>query len=355
MSLSYANILDRIEQLLQDTSNTTYDVTELGMWIEDALKLLSRWRPLLVDIVFQVESRCGTDATGTASKLTDSVKAQFLAADATNEKVVHNTTDDTWAVVTARDSASVLSLSRDIMDANETYEIYNKRCRNKRQIFIGDMPSEYWDRVVRVEYPIGKERGFRKLGEVIELDVEDVAIQDSDSTLTTLAQVDVLVRFALPQVLCQLTDLSGELSAGAAEGATSIAVDGLGPTELIEVGDQFTLENQRSTYIITAAVTTSGNAATLTFYPPLEAAASDNDDVTFRKSTLSSHEEAVICRAVAKLAMMSNTVTKLDTVNTGGGNVSQNEQAWAMRILEDTMGELRSRVRAIPSKTLPRT
>jgi hypothetical protein len=355
MSLSCQNILDRIEQQLQDTSNTTYDVTELGMWIEDELKRISRYVPLFVEVVFQIESRCGTDATGTASKLTDSVKAQFLAADATNEKVVHNLTDDTWAVVTARDSASILSLSRDIMDANETYEIYNKQCRNKRQIYIGDMPSEYWGKVVSVEYPVGKERGFKKLGPVIELDVENGTVMDSDSTLTNLAPVDVLVRFALPQVLCQLTDLAGELSATAAEGATTLAADGLGDTQLIEVGDQFTIENHRSIYIITVAVTTSANTATLTFQPPLEASAPDNDDITFRKSTLTPNLEEILCQRVAARAVLSNTITKIDRVNTGGTGTYQLERQWAMDILAESERTLRSMVRAIPAKTLPRT
>ncbi len=355
MSLSSANILDRIEQLLQDTSNATYDVTELGYWVEDELKRISRSVPLLIDVIFQIESRSGTDATGTASKLTDSSKTQFLTADATKEKVVHNTTDDKWAVVTARDSSSVLSLSRDIMSTGDSYEIYNKRCRNKRQIFIGDMPSEYWDHVVAVEYPIGTERNFKKLGEVIELEVYDATIQDSNSTLTNLGRVDVLVRFAVPQILCQLTDLAGELTAAPAEGDTSVSVDGLGSTELIEIGDQFTLENHRSLYIITVAVTTSGNAATLTFYPPLEAAAADNDDITFRKSTLTPQLEEILCQRVAARAMLSNTSTKLDKINTGGEGVYSRERQWAMDLLAETERTLRSLVRSIPAKTLPRT
>lgn len=306
MSLSYANLQDRVEMFLQDSTNATYDTTELGYWIEDELKRLSRFRPLIVDVVFQIESRRGTDVTGTASALTDSVKAQFLAADATNEKVVHNITDDTWAVVLTQTSTSVLTLSKDIMDANEQYEIYNKRCTNRRQIYIGDMPSEYRKQVISVEYPVGTERNFELRDDVIELLVDDYAILDSDSTLTTLNEVDVLVRFAVPNILSQLTDLAGELSAGASAGDTSIAVDGMGATEIIEVGEQFTLENHRSVYIITTQVTTSGNAATLTFYPPLEAASSNNDDITFRKSTLTTFEEDLLVRMVTIRAIQSD-------------------------------------------------
>ncbi len=98
MSLSYANVVTRVLQLIQDTASATYDTTEVGYWMEDELKRVSHYVPLFVDVIFQIESRYGTDVTGTASKLTDSVKAQFLAADATKEKVVHNITDDKWAV-----------------------------------------------------------------------------------------------------------------------------------------------------------------------------------------------------------------------------------------------------------------
>ena len=304
--LSYAQMTTRILQWLQDTGAATYDSTETGNAIENELKRLSRHRPLIIDVVFQVESRTGTDRTGTASSLTDTQEAQFLSADATNEKVVHNTTDDTWAVVLGFTSTSVLTLSKDIMAVNENYEIYNKRCRNSRQIYIGDMPSEFRQKVISVEYPIGVERKFELRDDVIELLVDDIAIFDSDSTLPTLNPVDVLVRFAVPNILSQLTDLAGELAAGAAIGATSISADGLGNTEIIEVGEQFTIENHRSVYIITTQVTTSGNAATLTFYPPLEAAASDNDDITFRKSTLTTNEEDLLERMVVSRAIQSD-------------------------------------------------
>ncbi len=356
MALSYATILTRISQLLQDTSLATYDATELGMWIEDELKRISRYHPHFVDVVFQIESRSGSDATGTASALTDSVKSQFLSTDAAKEKVVHNITDDTWAVVTAYTSTSVMTLSRDIMDAGESYEIYNKRCRNKRQIYIGDMPSLYRQKVVSVEYPIGTERNFKLFNDVVELDVEDSAIFDSNSTLTTLNSVDVLIRFAVPHILCQMTDLEGALTAATeAEGDTQIAVGSLGATELIEAGEQFTLENHRSLYIITTDVTTSGNAATLTFYPPLEAGALINEVVTFRKSTLTPELEEILCQRVAARAVLSDTIKKIDAVNVGGSQVYSKNRQWALDILAETTAELKAGVRALPYKTLSRS
>jgi len=62
----------------------------------------------------------GTDATGTPDKLTVASTASFSVGD-----YVHNTTDDTFAVITAIDSATVCSLSADIMDAAEDYAVYS--------------------------------------------------------------------------------------------------------------------------------------------------------------------------------------------------------------------------------------
>jgi len=325
--LSYANIQDRIEQLLQDTSNATYDTTELGMAIENEIKRLSRYSPFIVDCIYKIESREGSDTAGTASKLTDTTKAQFLSTDPTYEKVVHNITDDTWAVVTAYTSTSVLSIGRNIMASGEEYEIYNKRCVNKRQIYLGDLPSYLW--IVSVEYPVGVERGFLQVSrDVIELDVSNATIEDSDSTLTTLESVDVLVKLAVTQILSQLTDWAGELTADAAAGATSIAIDGMGATETIEVGDVFYVQNQRSAYVVSTAVTMAAGAGTVSFYPPLEAAASNNDDVTFVKSSLQPNEEDLLERMVVSRAVQSDSIRSIKAVNLGGPQQMANYQRW---------------------------
>jgi len=62
----------------------------------------------------------GTDATGTADKLTVASTASFAIGD-----YVHNTTDGTYATITAIDSGTVASISEDIMDAAETYAVYS--------------------------------------------------------------------------------------------------------------------------------------------------------------------------------------------------------------------------------------
>ena len=64
----------------------------------------------------------GTDDTGTADKVSNAtafteVESVYVG------KYVHNTTDDTYAIVIAKDSDDVLSIDRDIMDSGETFSI----------------------------------------------------------------------------------------------------------------------------------------------------------------------------------------------------------------------------------------
>jgi len=308
MSLSYANVLAEVLQYLQDSGAAIFATAETQYGIENELKHMSKYSPLIIDVIYKIESRTGTDTAGTASSLTDTTKSQFVAADATGEKVVHNITDHTWAVVLANSSTSVNTLSRDIMDISEKYEIYNKRCRNNKQIYIGDMPTYLW--IESVEYPIGTRRNYTRISEdVIELDVKNGVIRDSDSTLSSLNKTEVLVKFAVPHILSQLTDWGGELTANQSEGDVRVAIDGLSGTETIEVGEQFYLENHRSVYIVNREVELISGAEDIDFYPPLEADASDNDDITFVKSSLSPQLEEILVRMIAGRACVSKSTS----------------------------------------------
>ena len=328
--LDYATFLIRVSQFLQDTALATYDATELGMAIENELKRLSRYAPFLVDAIFQVESRTGVDTAGTASKLTDATKSQFLSTDPTNEKVVHNITDDTWAVVTGYTSASVLSISKDIMGSGESYEIYDKRCKNKKQIYLGAMLPYLW--IEAVEYPMGTERNFFLVSrDIIELYVDDGTIQDSDSTLTTPNSVDVLVKFAQPQVLCQLTDLDGAVHTAGAVGATTMQVKSFTDAQVVEVGELFNIADHRTTYIVNTALTLANQATTgseLAFYPGLEAVTTADDVITFIESTLQPNHEDLLERMVISRAVQSDMIRNINAVSIGGQATMRDFQAW---------------------------
>jgi len=307
MALSYANILDRVEQLLQDPTNAIFSTTELGYWMEDGLKDFSRFLPVIVEAIYHIETRTGTDTAGTATALTDTSKSQFVATDETTQKVIHNTKDSTWAVVKNYTSSSVLVLSRDIMGSGDSYEMYNKQCANQKQIYLGDYPAHLW--IDSVEYPIGSPRNFTQPSwNVVELEIDDSVLQDSDSTIDPPNDTRVLIRFAMPQVVSQLTAWEGEASGAAAEAASTIDIDGMGTTETIEVGEMFNMEDHLTTYIITTEVTMAEGAGSIVFYPPLESAVLNNDDITFIKTTLKPNEEALFCRLVAAKAAMSKSV-----------------------------------------------
>ena len=351
MARTYAQMQTLVLQMLQDTGLATYDATELGYWIEECLKDrdFNTAFPRIIPVVFQIESRSGSDTAGTASSLTDTTKNQFVAGDATFEKVVHNTKDDTWAVILVNSSTSVNTLSVNIMASGESYEIYNKRCWNKKQIYIGDMPPYLW--VDSVEYPIGKMRNWEVFDDVLEIKVDSVA--DSDSTLATLTKIDVLVRFAVPHVLSQLTDWAGTLSADALADATSIAVAGLGSTEIIEVGEEFHLEDHRSIYLVTTQVTTGVGTATIAIYPPLEAALATGKAITFVKSSLLPHQEEIFAHLVVARAVLSDNIRHINSIPKGGQDTWSNYQTWAERKLAEVKDKLERSITPKSNRTYP--
>ena len=303
MPRDYSAFTTLVTTKLQSAGTADFSVAEVDYQLEECLKEFSVYRPHIVPVFFKFESRTGTDVTGTADKLTDSVESQFLAADASEEKVVHNTTDNTWAVVLAQDSTSVLSISANIMAANEKYEIYNKRCTNKRQLYIGDLIDVPGTEIDSVEYPLGQKRNWDVYGDVLEVNVDSVP--DSDSTLSTLNDIDVLVRFKRPHILSQLTDWAGKMSATAASAATSISLTSLQSAGTIEVAEELWIENHRTLYWVVASTAIASNTAAISIYPPLESAVSSTAwVVTFRKTSLAPQDEDVFADLVtARLAI----------------------------------------------------
>ncbi len=334
---------------LQSAGTIDYTVADVDYVMQECLKDLIELRPHIVPVIFQLESRTGSDVTGTASSLTDTVKAQFLTTDPTNEKVVHNTTDNTWAVILTRTSASIVTLSADIMDANESYEIFNKRCTNKRQIYIGDIVD--YPNIDSVEYPLGTRRNWKLIGDILEIDKD--FIPDSNTNVDNLPNVDVLVNFARPPVLSSLTDWDGAVASttGVAAGATSMLVSGLQATGTINVGEEFYLENQRSLYVVSASAAIASSSATVTFFPGLEAAAASTEVVTFRKSSLSPRDEDVYANLVAGKIMKNKANKYPNAISVGGGNAWSNYLTLGEKMVQDALRQLRA---SVPPKTRKR-
>lgn len=352
MARTYAQMTTLILQMLQDTAPATYDSTETGYWIEEELKS-SVYPPHIIDVIFKIESRYGTDVTGTASSLTDATKNQFLSTDPTNEKRVHNTRDNTWAVVLTYTSASVLTLSADIMDAAEQYRIYNKRCTNQKQIYIGDV-VDYLD-IHSVEYPIGERRNFEIYDDVLEILVDSV--QDSDPTKSPLLNVDVLVRFVKPHKLCQLAVLAGAVHTEGAKGAKTLQVKSFTDTQIVEEGDEFHIANHSTVYTVTTGVTLATQASTgsqISLFPGLEAVAPVSDVITFRKSTLQPNHEEIFCHRVAARAVLSDNIRHINAIPKGGQSTWSNMQVWAERKLAETEAKLKGISKVETKRTWPR-
>ena len=87
-------------------------------------------------------------------------------------------------------------------------------------------------------------------------------------------------------------------------------------------------------------VTTSGNGATITFYPGLEAASTADDDIEFVKSTLQPHHEEMFAHLVAARAAMSDSRRYINTVQEGGAATWQDFQGWGERKLAEVLGKL---------------
>jgi len=338
MPRDYAAFTTLVTTKLQSAGTADFSVAEVDYQIEECLKEFAAYRPHLVPLIFKLESRTGIDVTGTADKLTDSVEAQFVAADATDEKVVHNITDNTWAVVLVQDSTSILSISADIMDANEKYEIYNKRCWNQRQIYIGDIYDH--PEIDSVEFPLGTRRNWKLYGDVLEIDIDSVP--DSDTTLDTLNDVDVLVRFKRAHIISQLTDWVGKMAATAAAAATSISASSLQSAGTIEEGEEIYIENLRRLYVVTGSATIASNTAAISIYPPLEAAiASTAWTFTFRKSSLNPQDEDIFADLVAARLSISKSAKLVNAVGVGGANAWANFLTWGERRLAEALGKLR--------------
>ena len=358
MVRSYADMSLLIGAKLADTAQAEFTSQLVNYQIKESLKEFSTHKPHIVMLPFKIESRYGIDVTGTADKLTDTVKSQFVAADGTDEKVVHNITQNTWAVITARDSADVCSISDDIMNANDAYEIYNKKCMNNKQIYIGGILPQITD-IKSIEYPLGEKLSWDVCHEgVVQLDVRN--IQDSNANtayVTNLPNVDVWVRVKRPHILAQMTDWAGAVSGTTAgvKAATTMNIISVASAATIESGTEFFIQRHRQNYIVTTNVTAdTAGAATLTFYPPLEATAATAMVVTFTKSTLNPQEEEMFADLVAGRLAANHGIKYIKTISIGGQTTWRNYTEWGRLKVDETLRKMKQESGWDSYKSYPR-
>jgi len=297
---TYTAIRDNIESRLQDGGNSVHTTAELDLLIEDALRDMAQYIPHNVLVLYAVETRTGSATATSAGYLVDTGETQFVVANDIG-KVIHNTTDNTWAIVVTdgSNSTSTLKLSRDIMASGEQYEMFNPGCTANNQINIGDVQDHLW--VEKVCFPIGVEREIDHIrGDILTIGIS----YDPDDTKDANAVKIVEVYFAKRHKLTQLTDTTGAVNNGAgySEGATSMAMDGLQSTGTVEEDQEFTVAGLQEVYTVTADASISSNAATVTFYPGLEGDVADDAVVTFVDSTLKRQHESLLVEYVTARA-----------------------------------------------------
>jgi len=348
MALSYTELQDKIELKLQDTGGSIFSQTsggEIQETIRDALREFARYLPHIVRVIYYIESRTGSATSDSTSHLVDTANAQFESTDV--GKVACNTSDRTYAVITAYTSASDITLSKDIFtDGDENYAIYNKGCLSNKQINLEDVTDYIW--VDDIQYPIGTRRQVDSNDEgilTIGLDIEP------DDSAESNSNVEVHVYFNKRHKLPQITTFTGAVNyaSGYDAGDTSMAINGLQTSGTIEKDQEFTIQYRKEVYTLTADASISSAAATINFYPGLEADVDDGAAITFRKSTLPTEAESLFCDYVLAKVLLSkailpaqeiiNAISVLSTASTAVGNVS-NRITQALEDIASGRGEV---------------
>lgn len=341
MPQSYAEIRDAIENILQDgASNTIFKTPDIDLRIDDALSEIARYAPYVATWILAIEGRTGSASSTTSDALVDAGKSQFVSGDV--DKMIFNTTDKTWAKVTAFVSSSQLTLSKDIMASGESYEMYNENCWENNQVNIEGLKD--W---IEIPYAVYPSRGsakrrrnveVRDFRRVLEL---DIGFTPNDTSLTN-ADKEVYVvtheRHRLPAV----TDWAGAVNNGnLTVGSTTISVDGFGTSETLAEGELITFAGTRGIYRITADKTMSSGGGDIVIYPGLMDVIVDGDVVSLIKSTLTPELEKLLVELVVGELAVSQAINFIDEANKGGANTWSAMTSWGERSLAKAQQRLR--------------
>lgn len=343
----FATLVDEIEQELQDTDNATFLLPEVKMKLEDVLREVTEFVPYRRMVTFKLETRTGTADEDKASALVDDTNAQFLSTDV--GKVIYNTDDKTWAIVTAYVDSGELTLSSDIFpDGNEAYKMFNSGCKNNKEINIEDVKDRV--EIDKVEYPVGyypaKYRNWELNGDILRLDIGFTP----DDSADTDAEIEVDVYFDTIHRMFQPEDSVGTVNGDVAAGLKALTVAGIGAgTDEVAEWMLFTVAGVRGTYMVTADVTLSGGGGAIAFTPALEGAITDGTVITFIASTLDRLLERIAVGLTAAKCAISKS-----RIDSGGSRSPRDLQDWGER-RERILLDLRRLVAPRTSQTWPRT
>ena len=348
MPQSHTEIRNLIEDILEDGNNVTYSTAKIDLQIEKELSEISRYDPYRGKWTLEIEGRIGTASSTTSNALVDATKSQFVSGD--TEKIIYNTTDKTWAVVTTFVGSSQLTLSKDIMTSGKNYEMYNKNCWNQRQINIEDLKD--WIEIDYAEYPTPHhsfpyiasypphKRNVTILDNRRVLEIDVIFIDD---TGRTDPDKEVYVHTLERHRLNPMTDLAGASESGGAIGATSMSVDNLTDSDIVKEGELFTIAGVRGIYRVVSDVTVASSKATVVFFPGLIDTVTAADVVTFVKSTLDSELEGILADLVAGRLIVSKSNTHLNKIPKGGRGTVELMQSTGYRLINEALFRLNQR------------
>jgi hypothetical protein len=161
--------------LAKDT--TYYTIKDTTTTVKLATSAANATLGTAIDLVDVNEITNGTTTSTTADKLVDSA-GSFVLDGVEAGDVVENTTDGTFATVTAIDSLTTLSLDVDIMTTGEDYIIYN---------IGGTATSTVTDKLVDTAADFVTD----------EIAVGDVVLNLTDTTSATITAIDSLTTLSL--------------------------------------------------------------------------------------------------------------------------------------------------------------
>jgi hypothetical protein len=202
----------------------------------------------------------------------------------------------------------------------------------------GDKHRLLW--IDRAEYEIDQSpREFRNIsrwGDVVTLDMDDAPSESDESVYLWVAQKHRL------QKQIGTTDTAGALNAAAAAGAVSLDLKSLG-TGTINKDTVLTIAGDTTEYMVIADATIDTNAATVSIYPKLAAAAAEDAVVTLAlsESTLDDGLETVLVNYVAGKAAISKSRAYINKINTGGAGTPNTMEQWGRDKLALAMADLR--------------
>ena len=350
-----ATLIDLISQKLQDTLEATWTDEEILLYFPEMLRKISQYSPHIRMLEFLIESRRGTVTETSTTSLIDDVSNQFVSTAFDVGKIAYNVTDRTWAYIKTYTDKTTVGVGKNIFAEGESYRIFNKNCNHQKELYIGELTDWLW--IEKIEFPVMEDpprlvKWIERGRDVIRLDIDE---EPDDSSVST-ARKQVWVFFALRHKISQLTDLEAK-SVAAVVGATSMGLTGAQVSTTIEMGQEFTIANERSRgiYVLTAnAATGADQTATIYFWPPLESSVDTNEAITFVPSTLTPRLEGIFSDLVVGKAIMSKAPKYLNQINKGGARVHTDTYLMGKAIYDGAEEELESlRGFTAPSICLP--